>query len=93
MKSINTGSLETTLEKYLEIDNLNLKYTLFKRTTQTDGRQIFSIEISISSENGTESAFAHDITSVPSRARDIFEILHSGVVTPCTMNDVLENIL
>ncbi len=93
MKSISTYNLETILERYRETDNLYLKYTLFKSTSRTNGRQIFSIEISISSESETESAFAHDITSIPSRALEIYEALYCGTVTPCTINDVLENIL
>lgn len=74
------------------IDSLCLEYRLLS-SKAASGRDIYSVEI-VSELNGTvDYKFAFDITSSFDRSKEIFTLLFKNTVTPCTLFDVLENIL
>lgn len=75
------------------IDNLYLTYTLFRSAKKASGRYVYSVEISIFDGDNTESNFVFDISRLKGRAKDIFDLLYENCVTPCTLKDVLEDIL
>jgi len=76
----------------IEEKEIKLNYHLFRSKTKSNGRYIYSVCISSRSDSN-EVNFVYDITRTRSRADEIFKLLHTGVVTPCTLNDILEDIL
>ena len=74
-------------------DNLSLHYVLYVHKPSIKDREFYSVEITSCFEDDIDSAFAFDISSIRTAAESIFQTLCSGQVTPCTLYDVLEDIL
>ncbi len=71
----------------------NLQYVLYRRYLEEAERNAYSIAV-IKSDNGeTEAAFAYDISSIQRRAKELTLAVIRHDVTPCTLLDVLENLL
>ena len=86
-------SNETVREQLIAVEGFRLTYTLYRSKFKIDGRRIFSVKITLADEVGAYDAFACDITRNRSRAFQIYNLLCKGTVTPCTLNDILEDIL
>ena len=84
---------EIISEKETNTDNLRLTYTLFQSKHKRSGRHIYSVGISVSDGDCVDSNFVYDITRLKTKAESIFKLLYENTVTPCTLNDVLEDIL
>ena len=63
--------------------------------TDLDDTSSFSLSVTLHTENtdDMDSRFLKDITRDPKTASEIFQILRDGMVTPCTVSDILEDIL
>lgn len=70
-------------------DGLKLQYSLYEAHLASEDRLSYSIVVS----SDDDSACADDITSLRETAVHIFEAVSNGEVTPCTLFDVLEDIL
>ena len=80
-------------QKSIHVEEFDLVYSLFKSKKRSLGRYVYSIEISVSDGNNVESNFVYDVTRLKKRAETIFHLLCENAVTPCTLCDVLEDIL
>lgn len=80
-------------EKSIKVDEMLLTYRLFRSLRRSSGRFVYSISVQLSSNGKSESSFVYDITRTRSRADELFTIICNGTVTPCTMSDILEDIL
>lgn len=78
---------ELIMVNVAEEDGIVIRYFLYEDTL--DNRSSFSIECRC----GDECALLPDITSIPVRAREIFELFVRGKVTPTSAFDVIEEIL
>ncbi len=83
----------TVERRSVEIDDINLEYSLLEIRNMLSGEHIYSLKVSVTQEDSTEFKLAFDISRDLSRAKELFEILHRNTVTPCTLYDVLEDIL
>lgn len=72
---------------------LRIEYSLYETKFKVHGRRIYSICITSKYNNIIESVFTSDISRFKPQAIYIFKTLCKNTVTPCTLNDVLENIL
>ena len=63
--------------------------------TDLDDSSFFSIAVILYTENAenTDSRLIRNITSDPKQASEIFRKIADGTVTPCTVSDVLEDLL
>lgn len=89
----NDNISEEILHRTLQINSMDTEYILYESKFKTAGRHIYSIEIISHTLNGTESTFTYDITRRKATAKNIFNKIYRGMVTPCTLNDILEDIL
>lgn len=80
-------------EKSIEIEEMKLTYTLFRSLRKSSGRFVYSLSVKLLSSGTSESSFVYDITRTRSRADELFTIICEGTVTPCTLSDILEDIL
>lgn len=80
---------EAIRKRDISIEDLRLEYTLYESMNAHEARYVYSVSVSC----GTEFACADDISSLRIRADELFEILSGGAVTPCTLFEVLEDIL
>lgn len=78
---------ELIMVNVAEEDGIVIRYFLYEDTYEN--RPSFSIECRC----GEEKAFLPDVTSIPERAREIFETFVRGCVTPTSAFDVIEEIL
>jgi len=84
---------ESIKEHTTEIDNFILQYVLYANPLSSEQRYAYSIFASCTYHEESESAYAYDITSLRETADHIFDLICRGLVTPCTLFDVLENLL
>ena len=84
---------EAIKEHEIQTDRICLQYILYHRFSKDEERESYSIEISSFFENEKETAFAHDISSLRETAEEIFNTLCISLVTPCSLYDVLEELL
>lgn len=72
-------------------------FTLVSVLLRTDfnDTSFFSIAVTLYTENGenTDARLIKDITTDPKQASEIFRKIADGTVTPCTVSDVLEDLL
>lgn len=77
----------------VSISGMHLHYFLHETDLQSQNRKSYSIQIRKESFHDREEAWAYDITSLHSRAVEIFRLIVGGTVTPCTLTDILEDLL
>ena len=53
----------------------------------------YAIAVRIDTDNGTEDAAVHDVSRNRAEAKALFHVIVKGLVTPCTLADVLEDLL
>ena len=53
----------------------------------------YSLSVKIESEDGADEAAVHDIARSRADADRLFHAVADGLVTPCTLADVLEDLL
>ena len=78
MRRILTGRADT--------GNMNIHYELYQKR-KLNGINSYSIKV----KKGLETAVLADITSSGSKAKEFFDMLIRGCVTPVTASDVLED--
>ena len=76
-----------------DADRYHLSYTLYRTDFTVGGGHAYSLAVTVESASGRETAFAGDITRKRSRALKLFALISRGLVTPCTLFDVLEDML
>lgn len=69
-------------------------YYLLKGMSRETGEEVYSI-LCTETENGiiTDSEFVFDVSSKSSQAEYIYSVLCRNTVTPCTLFDVLDNVI
>lgn len=77
----------------LDCEDYSLEYDLLKSVFKVRGRYLYSISVSISDGVVSETKLAHDITRLRRRALEIFDIFTRNTVTPCTLFEILSDIL
>ena len=97
-KEINLGLNQTIIEKYkcLRKENVTageyqLTYQLFE--TVIDAESFYSITVSIENRYSYQEKTAHDITRIRNKAAYIFDLFVRNSVTPCTVFEILSEIL
>ena len=73
--------------------NVKVRYILFESEFRIDGNAVYSITLETHSEYGTSTASACDISRNKTDALNLFRLLADGLVTSCTLRDILEDIL
>lgn len=76
----------------VNIYGMHLDYILHE-TAAEDKRPVYSITIRKETASGTEETCAYDISSIRRRAVELFHLVVSGTVTPCTLTDIIEDLL
>ena len=71
---------------------MHLDYILHE-TESTHKLPVYSITVRKETASGTEEACAYDISSIRNRAVEMFHLVVRGKVTPCTLTDVIEDML
>lgn len=74
-------------------EGLYLEYSLLRTSNMISGDNIYSVRIDMTQGKVTEYKIAFDISRRLYKAKSIFNILVRNTVTPCTLFDVLEDIL
>ena len=87
----NPGSIIRARE--VDADCYHLSYALYRSGFTVNGEHVYSLSVTIQSLRETENAFACDVTRSRSRALSLFETISRGLVTPCTLYDILEDML
>ncbi|MBQ2727081.1 MAG: hypothetical protein IJF78_15360 [Clostridia bacterium] len=77
----------------VSICGMHLHYFLYETELPSQNRKSYSIQIRKESFDDSEEAWAYDITSLHPRAVEIYRLIVSGTVTPCTLTDILEDLL
>lgn len=73
--------------------DITICYHLYRSQIYSDSREAFGIEITCLYDGKRDHSYFDDITSNRERALEIFNILSDNLVTPCTLSDILEDIL
>lgn len=81
------------LEREEKILVFTVNYKLYESEAQHGKRKIYSICAEKISEDECEKSVIYDISRMKKKAVKIFEVISSSEVTPCTLKDVIENIL
>ncbi len=76
-----------------EAEGYSLTYTLWKFRGEGAFGTVFSVTVSAIKGTYSDEKNAYDITRNKRRAGKIFDLLVRNTVTPCTLIDVLEDIL
>ncbi len=79
-----------------EIEGLGTLYyvLLHDRVTTSEGRlSSYGVEVSLHTERGEKRATAGDITPSRRKIEHILMLLHRNSVMPCTLHEVLEELL
>ncbi len=76
-----------------EAAGYRLTYSLYRSAFSVDGEHIYSLSVRIRDLFSEETAFAYDVSRQRGRALRLFELVSRGLVTPCTLYDVLEDLL
>ncbi|MBE6625768.1 MAG: hypothetical protein E7628_01110 [Ruminococcaceae bacterium] len=79
--------------KKTTVEEIFLEYSLLKSKYILSCNTVYSVRVDATQNGVTEYKLAFDITRKLKTAKQIFDILVNGNVTPCTMFDVLEDIL
>ncbi len=74
-----------------EAGGYRLRYSLFRTGSGT--RAVYSLSVLLESSDGDERADIPDLTRDLSEANRLFDLVSGGRVTPCTLRDVLEDLL
>lgn len=77
----------------VSVYGMRLDYILHETRIHEEERKSYSISVHKQTPASCEDAFAPDISSIRSRAVDLFNLIVSGTVTPCTLLEVLEDLL
>jgi len=85
------GTVLTVREN--NMSGVYVTYTLFESVFQIDNQHIYSIRLETRSEHGTETVSACDICRNRTEAVRLFDLLTDGMVTSCTLYDILEDLL
>jgi hypothetical protein len=75
------------------VEGLYLEYSLLRTPNMISGDNIYSVRIDLTNGTKTEYKLAFDISRSLISAKKIFNTLVCNAVTPCTLFDVLEDIL
>ncbi len=73
--------------------NVNVTYMLFESPFQIDGRHIYSIAVETHSDCGDDTVSVCDVSRNKEEAMKLLDILVNGMVTSCTLYEILEDIL
>ena len=93
MKADDTKGIgELIREVRTEVEGYRLTYALFQRELSRGGRS-YSIGVSIVGGRVPDRALARDVARTRSAALALFAKIADGLVTPCTLFDVLEDML
>ena len=74
-----------------EAGEFRLRYSLFR--TGSGARAVYSLSVLLEAPEGDEGAEILDLTRDPFEANRLFDLVSGGGVTPCTLRDVLEDLL
>ena len=77
----------------VSIYGMRLDYILCETELPEEDRKSYSIQIRKQTPSQKEEAFAPDVSSIRNFAVGLFDKLVTGIVTPCTMLDILEDLL
>ena len=77
----------------IKTDEIELHYELYRGVLTAENRSCFSVAVNCIFNGENDTSFAYDISSLRDSAESVFDQLCSGMVTPCTLFDVLENLL
>lgn len=77
----------------VSIYGMRLDYILHETRIAEEKRNSYSISIQKYADASREYVVAPDVSSIRSRAVDLFNRVVSGTVTPCTLLDVIEDLL
>jgi len=77
----------------VSIYGMRLDYILHETRIQEENRKSYSISVHKKTPASFEEVCAHDISSIRSRAVELFEMIVIGTVTPCTLFEILEDML
>ncbi len=89
---MNDSTFNVISSEVMYIDGLTLRYDLLSSLCDGGG-DAYSLKVSAISDNDDYCRLAFDVTRDGGLAREIFSLLVRSAVTPCTLFDVLEDIL
>ena len=84
---------EMILSRTADLENLHLEYRLYETGFLIDRRHAYSIAVTAVSSDDCDQLCVCDVTRIKRRALSLFRLIADGLVTPCTLTDVLEDLL
>jgi len=87
----NSPTLITSIKKSSE--EITICYYLYRSQIYPDSREAFGIEITSLFDGKCDRSYFDEITSARERALELFNILSDNFVTPCTLSEILEDML
>lgn len=84
---------ESIREKDICIGELFLRFSLYKEWLTDENRHAYSLFVTSVLEQDIDTVCAYDISSQQETAVQIFDTVYREQVTPCTLFDVLEELL
>ena len=89
-----TETVRTVIHRIEERTTAPHTLTTILSETSDRGRQYYSITVLLRQKESTQSVCTvPDITSSGEKAEDIFRAITEGYVTPCTLQDVISDLL
>ena len=76
-----------------DVEDLHLEYRLYESRQTADRRRCYAISAAVLSHGDREEVCVCDVTRTKRRALSLFRLICDGLVTPCTLTDVLEDLL
>lgn len=103
-KSFKKGNLMDNIKTISEFGNLiavrerseqgvRVSYFLYESPFTIDDRHIYSITLETYTANGEDSVSACDVSRDKQTAQELLDLLADGMVTSCTLCEILEDIL
>lgn len=84
---------ESIKENDICIGELSLHYSLYECWLSSEKRHAYTLSVTSVLEQDIDTVCAHDISSQRDTAVRIYDLIHHELVTPCTLFDVLEELL
>ena len=84
---------ELLKEQNIQIGELQLRFSLHQNYLVSENRSAYSLTVTGILDGETETVCARDVTSLRDTALTLFDTVSRAEVTPCTLFDVLEELL
>ena len=87
------GIQDRELTVYVAEAHLYLTYRMFVEWSYAEKRHVYDLVICLDGETDAQSCYYHDVAVSYAMAQRIWDLFTTGLVTPVTAGDILEELL